>query len=453
MSAVDVHVFSKQAQALDFLSPDNSEVSEVLYGGGARGGKTYIGCLWQILRRITMAGSVGFICREESVKLRDTTVVTFFEVLTDLKLTSAVNFNSTRLIANFSNGSIIYFRDLKRMPTDPEFDRLGSYGITDCFIDEAQQICAKAISVLKGRYSVLSGKNPDGTMWRTIPKALYTCNPRRNWIYTDFVKPAKMGTLAPHRRFIKSLPLDNPHVDQAYIDNLLKADKITVQRLYFGNFEYDDDPATLCDFDAINDLFTNEHIQPKPARTCSADIALKGHDRFVVAVSEGNVYRFVVDEVYSPGKQVYETLRDVLKKEKVPRSYSIVDADGVGSFLESFLPGIKEFHGGSRPNNMLKYENLRAECYFKLAELINDRKIRVICTPEQRERLMEELGALKQANIDNDVRRKGINPKETMKIIIGRSPDYMDALMMSMFFRRTKPTNGAKMKVKSHPTE
>lgn len=453
MSAVDVHVFSKQAQALDFLSPDNSEVSEVLYGGGARGGKTYIGCLWQILRRITMAGSVGFICREESVKLRDTTVVTFFEVLTDLKLTSAVNFNSTRLIANFSNGSIIYFRDLKRMPTDPEFDRLGSYGITDCFIDEAQQICAKAISVLKGRYSVLSGKNPDGTMWRTIPKALYTCNPRRNWIYTDFVKPAKMGTLAPHRRFIKSLPLDNPHVDQAYIDNLLKADKITVQRLYFGNFEYDDDPATLCDFDAINDLFTNEHIQPKPARTCSADIALKGHDRFVVAVSEGNVYRFVVDEVYSPGKQVYETLRDVLKKEKVPRSYSIVDADGVGSFLESFLPGIKEFHGGSRPNNMLKYENLRAECYFKLAELINDRKIRVICIPEQRERLMEELGALKQANIDNDVRRKGIIPKETMKIIIGRSPDYMDALMMSMFFRRTKPTNGAKMKVKSHPTE
>ena len=361
MSAVEVHVFSKQAQALDYLSPDDSEVSEVLYGGGARGGKTYLGCLWQILRRITMAGSVGFICREESVKLRDTTVVTFFEVLTDLRLNSVVEFNSTRLIANFSNGSVIYFRDLKLMPSDPEYDRLGSYGITDCFIDEAQQICAKAISVLKGRFSVLSGKNPDGTRWHTIPKALYTCNPRRNWIYTDFVKPAKMGTMAPHRRFIKSLPLDNPHVDQAYIDNLLKADKVTVQRLYFGNFEYDDDPATLCDFDAINDLFTNEHVLPKPARSCSADIALKGHDRFIVTVWEGNVCRIVVDEAYSPGKQVYETLRDVLKKEKVPRSYTIVDADGVGSYLESFLPGIKEFHGGGQPNNRAKYENLRAE--------------------------------------------------------------------------------------------
>lgn len=358
MSAVDVHVFSKQAEALDYLSPDNSEVSEVLYGGGARGGKTYLGCLWQILRRITMAGSVGFICREESVKLRDTTVVTFFEVLTDLRLNSVVEFNSTRLIANFSNGSVVYFRDLKLMPSDPEYDRLGSYGITDCFIDEAQQICAKAISVLKGRFSVLNGKNPDGTRWHTIPKALYTCNPRRNWIYTDFVKPAKMGTMASHRRFIKSLPLDNPHVDQAYIDNLLKADKVTIQRLYFGNFDYDDDPSTLCDYDAINDLFTNEHILPKPARSCSADIATKGHDRFVVCVWEGNVCRFVVDEVYSPGKQVYETLRDILIKEKVPRSYTIVDADGVGNFLESFLPGIKEFHGGGHPNNREKYLSL-----------------------------------------------------------------------------------------------
>lgn len=453
MSSVDVHVFSKQAQALDYLSSDNSEVNEVLYGGGARGGKTYLGCLWQILRRITMAGSVGFICREESVKLRDTTVVTFFEVLKDLNLMSAVTYNATRMIATFSNNSVIYFRDLKLMPTDPEYDRLGSYGITDLFVDEAQQICAKAISVLKGRFSVLNGVNPDGTKWHTVPKALYTCNPKRNWIYTDFVKPDKMGTILSHRKFIRSLPVDNPHVDKAYIDNLLKADKVTVQRLYFGNFEYDDDPATLCDFDAIRDLFVNEHVQPKMARSCSADIATKGHDRFIVTVWEGNVCRIVADEVYSPGKQVYETLRQTLIDYKVPRSYTIVDADGVGNFLESFLPGIKEFHGGAQPLDRARYENLRAECYFKLAEMINERKIRIICNDEQRERIMDELGALKQAYVDNDVRRKGIITKEVMKIILGRSPDYMDAMMMNMFFRRAKPIAGAKIKVHSYGTE
>ena len=438
--------------ALDYLSPNNTEVNEVLYGGGARGGKTYLGCLWQIIRRITMAGSVGFVCREESVKLKDTTIVTFFEVLSALNLTSVVEYNATRLIATFPNGSIIYFRDLKFLPKDPEYDRLGSYGITDLFIDEAQQISAKAISVLKGRFSLLNGVNPDGSTWHTVPKALYTCNPRRNWIYTDFVKPDKTGTMKPYRKFIRSLPVDNPHVDQAYIDNLLKADKITVQRLYFGNFEYDDDPATLCDFDAISDLFNSEHIQPKNARSLSADIATKGHDRFIVTVWEGNVCRIVADEVYSPGKHVYESLKDILVKERVPRSFAIVDADGVGNFLESFLPGIKEFHGGAKPNDY-RYENLRAECYFKLAEMINERKIRIVCNAEQRERIMDELGALKQAYIDNDVRRKGIIPKDTMKVILGRSPDYMDALMMNMYFRRTKPSVGARMKVTSYDTE
>ena len=124
----------------------------------------------------------------------------------------------------------------------------------------------------------------------------------------------------------------------------------------------------------------------------------------------------------------------------------MVDADGIGSFLESYLEGIKEFHGGARPLDM-RYENLRSECYFKLAEMINNRKIKIECTAEQRERIMDELGALKQRDIDNDTRRKAVISKETMKVILGHSPDYMDALMMAMFFRRIKPSLGAKVKI------
>ena len=66
---VTVEVFDKQALALEYLSEENEEVSEVLYGGGARGGKTFLGCLWQVLRRINMPGPVGLVCREESVDL------------------------------------------------------------------------------------------------------------------------------------------------------------------------------------------------------------------------------------------------------------------------------------------------------------------------------------------------------------------------------------------------
>ncbi len=52
---------------------------------------------------------------------------------------------------------------------------------------------------------------------------------------------------------------------------------------------------------------------------------------------------------------------------------------------------------------------MKSECAFKLAELINNRQIRIICTEAQRERIMEELSVLKQDHIDADTRKKGDN--------------------------------------------
>lgn len=440
---VNLEMFPQQCKALSYLSSEDEEVSEVLYGGGARGGKTFLGCLWQTLRRISMPGSVGLVCRELGSTLRDTTILTFFEVLSLLHVNSMVRYHYTDKIAYFSNGSMIFFRFLRHDPKDPEYDRLGSLGITDLFVDEAQEVSAKAISVLKGRFSVLNGKCADGKAWHTVPKALYTCNPRRNWIYNDFVKPARDGNLAPYRRFIKSLPTDNPHLDPAYLDNLLRSDKVTVQRLYYGNFEYDDDPSALLDYDAICDLFHNEHVLAAGGRSGSADIATKGHDRFVVTAWVGNVCRIVVDKTYSPGKTVYEDVRDTMVREGIPRSLMVVDADGVGDFVSSFLPGIKEFHGGSRPNDP-RYDNLKSECAFLLADMVQRRAIRISCDDADTvERIKNELGVLRQANIDNDTGKKAIIAKDKMKEMLGHSPDYLDALIMAMYFRRAKAASGA----------
>lgn len=444
---VKVKLFKKQAIAWKYLSTKDLVVNEVLYGGGARGGKTWFGCLWQILRRIQLPGSVGLICREVSVTMKKTTLVTFFEVAHMLGVTQLFTYNATSMICEFQNGSKIFFMDLQYKPSDPEYDRLGSLGITDLFVDEAQQVSEKAISVLKGRFSVLTGVDLEGKPWRTIPKSLYTCNPRRNWIYNDFVKPAKEGKLEDRRKFVKSLPIDNPHLDQAFIDNLLRADKITVQRLYYGNFEYDDDPSTLCDLDAISDLFTNDHVQPVGAHSGSADIAGKGHDRFIAGSWVGNVCTIAIDMDYSPGAEVEKQLKALMIRDHIPRSLMVVDADGIGSFIESYLTGIKEFHANARPFDQ-RYANLKAECAFKLADLINRRAIKIICTPEQRERISDELGALKQAYIDRDTNKFDIIRKEQMKIILGHSPDYLDMLIMAMFFRITKGVAETSVRVK-----
>lgn len=414
---------------------------------------SWLGCLWQILNRFTYAGSAGMICREDFTMLTKTTFRTFKEVLATLPQSwqNQVSFRSgVHNTAEFKNGSVIFFVHLEYQSRDPNFDRFGSFDLTDLFVDEAQQINEKAIDVLRGRFSKLSGTQVDGTPWRVKPKALYTCNPSRGWNYTLFVKPDKEGTLPPYRKFIKALVDDNPHISQDYIDNLMRSDKITVERLRYGNFEYDDDPSVLCDFDAICEVFDNPKVKGVGTRAVSADIATKGHDRFIVVTWVGNVAHIVVDKPFCEPKQIEEDLRRVLAHDRVPPHKCIVDSDGVGNYLASYIKGVKEFHGGGRAGNYQKYANLRSECYFKLAELINNRGIRINCTREQRERIKEELDVIRQAFIDNDVKRKTIIKKEDMKALLGHSPDYADALMMGMYFRRAATGTGAKIKVHTH---
>lgn len=320
------------------------------------------------------------------------------------------------------------------MPSDPEFDRLGSFDLTDCALDEAQQIHPKAVSVLKGRFSVLSG---DG--WQTIPKALYTCNPARNWIYNDFVKPAKENKILPHRAFIPALVTDNPTVSQDYIDNLRRADKVTVERLLNGNFEYDDDPSALVDYDAVADLFTNDHVQPTNNNYISADLAMQGRDKFVATHWKGFVCHIGIDQPKSTGKSIEDDLRELKIRTKTPNTHIVADSDGLGNYLNSYLKNIKTFHGGASAKNKKEYAKLKDECGFKLAELINERKIKIVCNPIIREVIIEEiLASLKRDNTDNDIQRKKLIPKSKVKESLARSPDYFDSILMRMYFELFK---------------
>lgn len=451
--SLDIRLIPKQMEAYRALTDMDNGVSEVLYGGGARGGKSWLGCLWQILNRFRYPGSVGMVGREDFVQLTKTTLKTFFEVLDSLPdwYSSQVRYVAgTYNMAEFANGSVIYFVYFKNKPSDPNFDRFGSFDITDLFIDECQEVAEKLINVIKGRFSRLTGKDGRGNVWQTKPKALYTCNPSRGWIYSLFYKPWKDGRLLDNRLFIRSLPADNPHVTQDYIDNLLKSDKVTVQRLVYGDFDYDDDPSALIDYDAIEDLFVYPaNVRLVGARTGSGDIATKGRDRFVFGSWVGNYCFIKRDTPLSEAKQIELDIRDIAAADGIRTENIIVDCDGVGNYLPSYIPGIREFHGGGKAGDG-KFANLRSECYFKLADMVNRRAIKVVCSAEQRERIKEELAVVRQLYVDDDTKRKTIVRKEQMKELLGRSPDYADMLMMNMWFRRANFTAGVRVKARTH---
>lgn len=434
-------LFPKQMEAMEYLRDDVT--NEELYGGAARGGKSWFGCLWKIMNRLSMSGSYGLIAREEMTKLKDTTQKTFFKVADALGAEEGVDyvFHAGRQEVEFYNGSTEIFRELKYLAKkDPEFDRIGSYDLTDAFLDESQQIHWKAIDVLKGRFSVLEGENRikrNGQIivepWVTIPKAFYSCNPSKNWIYTDFYEPDKKGTLEPEKKFVAALPRDNPHVHQSYIDNLNRADKITRERLLLGNFDYDDDPDALCSWEAICDIFNNDHVEPDQSdKYLVLDLAMAGRDRFIGTNWEGLVGYVCLKKHKSTAKEIEDDARAKKKEFGIPNRRIIADSDGLGQYLSSYIENITEFHGGGRAENPEKYGNIKDECGFKLAELINNSKIRIICCKEDEEDIKKEISiCLKRSgNVDDNKAR--LIKKSEMKEKLGYSPDFLDNLIMRM---------------------
>ena len=399
----------KQTAALDIL--EDNETVELLFGGGAGGAKSVLGCYWLLKSSLKYPGTRWVLGRAVLKTLKETTLNTFWWVCNHqgLKKNVHYSYNENKGLISLSNGSEILLKDLKLYPQDPNFDELGSLEITGAFVDECNQIVQKAWSVLKSRIRYRLDE------YGLMPKILGTCNPAKNWVYVRFYAPNKSKTLPANRKFIQSLLTDNPHISKHYKDNLLDMDKGSIERLLHGNWDYDSDPAVLCQWDAIMDCFTNDHVKPTGQKYLSGDLA----------------------KPYSTGREIELDLKRIMVTQGIGHSQTVVDADGMGSYLESYLTGIKEFHGGAASISGV-HANLKSECGYKLAEFVNQRGMKIICSDEQRERIAEELSVLNEDNLDAEEKKKRIIKKELMKELLGRSPDYLDWLLMHMFFEIKK---------------
>lgn len=360
--------------------------------------------------------------------LKESTLLTFFEVCKSwgLKAGKHYKYNSMEGRITFFNDSEVFLKDLAFYPSDPEFDRLGSTEYTYAFLDEASQIVSKAKNIIMSRlrYKLVE--------FNLIPKLLIATNPTKNFAYYDFYKPDKEGTLKPYRRFLQALVHDNPYISKHYIENLKKLDKVSKERLLFGNWEYDDDPAKLMNYDAITDVFTNDFVAGGE-KFITADLAMQGRDKFIIAVWSGMRCRIKLIKDKAEGKEIEEDLKRVATEEKIPRSQVIPDSGGMGSYLKSYMEGIKTFDGARKAFNK-EFRNLRSECYFKLAEFVNKKEIYIECDdPYIKEQIIEELEQIKRDSVDKDDQKKKIISKEIIKEMLGRSPDFADILMMRMY--------------------
>lgn len=429
----------KQTLCLDYL--ENKKTNEILFGGGAGGAKSFIGCFWLLKNCIKYPNTRHVMGRAKLKTLKETTLNSFFEVCKLQGFASNIDFkiNNQSNIIHFQNGSEILLKDLFLYPSDPNFDELGSLEITSAFVDEANQITQKARNILRSRIRYKLDE------YNIIPKMLYTCNPAKNWVYSEFYKPFKENKLPENKAFLPALVTDNPFISKHYVENLKGLDENSKQRLLYGNWEYDNDPRKLIEYDNIINLFSNSFVEESEQKYISCDVARYGSDKAVIVVWAG----FVIIEIFEYAKcsimQLVDKIKEIANKHKIPVSRIVADDDGVGGGVNDFLK-CKRFVNNSKPISVINknYANLKTQCYFKLADYINQNKIycKARLTTEQEENIKQELEIIKIKDVDYE-NKIYIMSKDEVKELINRSPDYSDAIMMRMFFELIVPQKTA----------
>lgn len=422
---MQMQLLPKQEHAVYYLK--DNETKEILYGGAAGGGKSALGCLWLIEMSLNYPKSRWLMGRSKLKALKETTLNTFFELTSKLNIDGQFVYNAQSNIIKWNNGSEILLKDLFLYPSDPNFDSLGSLEICGAFIDECNQVVFKAWQIVTSRCRYKLKE------FGLIPKVLGSCNPAKNWTYKSFYKAAKDGSIKKHRKFIQALPTDNPHLPKSYLDSLLELDKNSKQRLYYGNWEYDDDPSALIDYDSIIDYFNPTHLTKGQDHYITIDVARKGKDKTVIRVW----YGWVCVERTELAKNTITELANLIKVKqgihRVSNSSTIADEDGVGGGLVDILK-CKGFVNNSRALNDENYENLKTQCSHKMAKRIVKKQVGEICENKTIiDLISEEMETVKLKDIDKDGKIK-ILPKEKVKELIGRSPDDWDSIMMREWF-------------------
>jgi len=382
-------------------------------------------------------GTRWLMGRARLKSLKESTFLSFLAVLKDWGLKKDVDwrYNAQEHYIQFKNESSVYMKDLFLYPTDPEFDSLGSTEYTGAFMDEVSEITEKAKMIVMSRLRYKLDE------YDLIPKLLMASNPAKNWAYKEYWRPWTEGKLEDYREFIPALVGDNPFMSKYYVENLNKLDKNSKERLLYGNWEYDDDPSKLFEYDKIIDIFTNEYNIPHRAQNyISCDVARFGSDKTVAIVWREWHIEKIVSLPKSSVKEVVNLLNDLSSKYRVPHSNIIIDEDGVGGGVVDFMDNCTGFVNNSSPieteytKKIHNYRNLKTQCYFKLAEIVHLGLMDCYDLPiEMKKGIIEDLEQIAQRNYERDGKIELVG-KEEIREKLGRSPDYSDAMMMRCYF-------------------
>lgn len=432
----------KQAEAWQYLTDDTTR--EIWYGGAAWWWKSWIGTCRIRLMANSYPRSRWFLGRRELSNLMKTTVNTYYKIGQFYNIPAKMmgKLDKKYNIIRFENGSEILLLDCATQPADPLFTRFWSLELTWGFIDESNEIDEQAITILKTRIWRQNNIKVWNRTVHLIPKILQTFNPDQWHVKRNFYTPRKTNTLPDYRKFVPSLVTDNDFIDPEYITQLKNtSDEITKQRLLYGNFDWSGEAGKLFRHDEIEDLFET-YVEKSDITYISVDVARLGDDKTVICIRKWLECIKIIQYERNTIPEIADRIKDLEQMYYVSRRNIVVDSDWVWWWLADLLRGCTNFVNNSSPYKLesekrwyviRNYANLKAQCYFKLKEMMEKRLIRVYADWVIRDKLSEELENIFITWIDTDGKVK-IEDKKELKRRINRSPDFADAIMFRMIF-------------------
>lgn len=193
-------------------------------------------------------------------------------------------------------------------------------------------------------------------------------------------------------------------------------------------------PLQLMRSDCISSLWTNEYVSTG-TKYLVVDVARFGRDKTIAGLWNGLRLEAMFDYSSSATNVTSAAIDQIAREEQVSRHNIIIDEGGVGGGVVDLLPGCVAFNGAGKAINAAKdmnYGNLRAQCYYTLADHVNSGKIYVNPDAGHRDEIALELEVVRRLEDQAEGKLRVIK-KEEMKELIGRSPDRGDMMMMRMY--------------------
>jgi phage terminase large subunit len=420
---------SKQSLALKYMNDDETDF--VFYGGAVGGGKTFFACLNATSVCNKYPGAVCLLSRNKFTDFQQTTFVTLINTLKSLGLKDGIHYNTnmTLKVLRFKNGSKIVFPPLAFEPSDPEFTSIGSLELTHAYIDEAVETSRKLFDVIQTRIGRCAA-----TKDIVKPKLFLASNPFKCWINDVFVQPYLNGTLPKRYKYIFANYKDNEaNLGKDYVKNLLNIeDALTRSRLVEGNWNYDDSELKLFHYQSLMGAFGNVNLQfiDDGNRYMTVDVARFGKDFSVIGLWQGDYLYHIEKYDTNSIDMLYKRIKTLQVEHNIETRHIVADEDGVGGGLVDFL----KCCGFSNNKASENYQNLKTQCIYKTAELINAGGL-FIKQNIYREQIISEFD--KYSKVETNDGKLKCTDKKTLKILLGRSPDFSDMIIMRRYFDET----------------